>query len=160
MTLTTFANPTNANARTPQPVILRGVGRTFTTPSGPRRLLAGVDLELAAGEIVALIGPSGCGKSTLLRQVSGLDKPDTGEIRIDGRASRGIDHRCAVAFQEPHLLPWRTLSQNVAVGIPRGTPKGVGTRRVADGPAGHPRRRGSPLPRRPGRTRPAAHLGY
>jgi sulfonate transport system ATP-binding protein len=132
MTLTTFANPTTANARSPQPVMLRGVGRTFTTPTGPRRVLAGVDLELVAGEIVALIGPSGCGKSTLLRQVSGLDKPDAGEIRIDGRATRGIDHRCGVAFQEPRLLPWRTLSQNVAVGIPRGTPKQVGTRRVAE----------------------------
>jgi len=132
MTLTIFANPTTANARSPQPVRLHRVGRTFTTPTGPRRVLAGVNLELSAGEIVALIGPSGCGKSTLLRQVSGLDKPDTGEIRIDGRAIRGIDHRCAVAFQEPRLLPWRTLSQNVAVGIPRGTPREVGRRRVAE----------------------------
>ena len=132
MTLTAFAIPNAANARSPQPVRLRGVSRTFTTPTGPRRVLAEVDLDLTAGEIVTLIGPSGCGKSTLLRQVSGLDKPDAGEIRIDDRVTRGIDHRCAVAFQEPRLLPWRTLSQNVAVGIPRGTPKSVGARRVAE----------------------------
>jgi len=132
MTLTTFANPTTASTRSHQPVTLRGVTRTFSTPNGPRPVLAGVDLELTAGEIVALIGPSGCGKSTLLRQVSGLDKPNAGEIRIDGRPTRGIDHRCAVAFQEPRLLPWRTLSQNVAVGLPRGTVKEVGTRRVAE----------------------------
>lgn len=132
MALNTFANPTTADPRSPQPVTLRGVSRTFTTPTGPRPVLAGVDLELTAGEIVALIGPSGCGKSTLLRQVSGLDKPDAGEIRIDGRAIRGIDHCCAVAFQEPRLLPWRNLSQNVAVGLPRDTPKEVGTRRVAE----------------------------
>jgi sulfonate transport system ATP-binding protein len=132
MSLTTLASPTAADARSPQPLMLQGVTRTFTTPRGPRRVLSGVDLELAAGEIVAIIGPSGCGKSTLLRQVSGLDKPDDGQIRIDGQTTRGIDHRCAVAFQEPRLLPWRTLSQNVAVGLPRGTTKVAGTRRVAE----------------------------
>lgn len=132
MALTTLANPTSADTRSPQPVTLSGVGRTFDTPAGPRAALAGVDLELSAGEIVALIGPSGCGKSTLLRQVSGLDTPDAGQIRIDGRAVHGIDPRCAVAFQEPRLLPWRTVSQNVAVGLPRGTAKEVGRRRVAE----------------------------
>jgi sulfonate transport system ATP-binding protein len=93
------------------PVTLRAVGRTFPTTTGPRVVLHGVDLELAAGEIVAIIGPSGCGKSTLLRQVAGLDVPDAGEILLDGSPVAGVDTRTAVAFQEPRLLPWRRVAE-------------------------------------------------
>ncbi|GEK20843.1 ABC transporter ATP-binding protein [Cellulomonas xylanilytica] len=123
---------THAPAHVAHPVTLRGVRRTFETPTGPRTVLAGVDLELAAGEIVALVGPSGCGKSTLLRQVSGLDTPDDGAILIDGSPVRGTDPRTAVAFQEPRLLPWRTLTQNIALGLPAGTSRADGARRVAE----------------------------
>jgi sulfonate transport system ATP-binding protein len=129
MSLTSLAQP-DTGSRSALPVSLRGVGRTFATPTGPRTVLAGVDLELAAGEIVALIGPSGCGKSTLLRQVSRLDTPDHGAILVDGTPAGGVDHRCAVAFQEPRLLPLRTLRQNVALGLPRGTAKAAGAARV------------------------------
>ncbi|WP_372593477.1 ABC transporter ATP-binding protein [Actinotalea sp.] len=116
-------------------VTLRGVGRTF--PARRRgcpatTVLADVDLEIAPGEIVALIGASGCGKSTLLRQVVGLDRPTTGSVELDGTPVDGIDPRCAVAFQEPRLLPWRTLAQNVALGLPRGTERTAGARRVAE----------------------------
>jgi sulfonate transport system ATP-binding protein len=129
MSLTSLAQPAGS-ARSALPVSLQGVGRTFATPTGPRTVLADVDLDLRSGEIVALIGPSGCGKSTLLRQVSRLDTPDRGAILVDGTAAGGVDHRCAVAFQEPRLLPWRTLRQNVALGLPRGTAKAAGTARV------------------------------
>ncbi len=129
MSLSSLARP-DTGARTALPVRLRGVGRTFATPAGARTVLADVDLDLRAGEIVAFIGPSGCGKSTLLRQVSRLDSPDRGEILVDGTPAAGVDHRCAVAFQEPRLLPWRTVRQNVALGLPRGTPKEAGGARV------------------------------
>lgn len=96
-----------------------------------RDVLRDVDLSLGAGQIIALIGPSGCGKSTLLRLVAGLDRPTAGETRIGGTAVRGTDPRIAVAFQEPRLLPWRTLAQNVALGLPAGTSRREGRDRVA-----------------------------
>nr|WP_206697512.1 ABC transporter ATP-binding protein [Microbacterium aquimaris] len=95
------------------------VGRTFGTPGGAVDVLRGVDLELPAGEIVAVIGASGCGKSTLLRLVGGLDQPTHGAITFDGDSLVDTDDRAAIAFQEPRLLPWRTLAQNVELGLPR-----------------------------------------
>ncbi|MCW4384340.1 ABC transporter ATP-binding protein [Salinibacterium sp. SYSU T00001] len=109
-------------------VRLSGVGRTFDS----KVVLRDVDLDIAAGEIVALIGASGCGKSTLLRQISGLDQPSTGRITIDGSPVAGIDLRCSVGFQEPRLLPWRSLEHNTELGLPRGTAKGEGRERVRE----------------------------
>lgn len=76
--------------------------------------------------MIALLGASGSGKSTLLRLVAGLDAPTSGHIEIDGKTVRGIDSRCAVVFQEPRLLPWRTLAGNVAYGLPAGTSRSAG----------------------------------
>jgi sulfonate transport system ATP-binding protein len=98
------------------PIRLRGVGRRF----GERPVLHALDLDVTAGEIIAIVGPSGCGKSTLLRQVGGLDQPDSGTVDIDDSPTRPTDQRCAIAFQEPRLLPWRTLRQNVELGLPKG----------------------------------------
>src|SRR5690606_16225183 len=109
-------------------VRLDRISRAF----GARRVLDDITLEIAPGEIVALLGPSGGGKSTLLRQVSGLDHPDTGSVTIDGTPLRGIDQRCAIAFQEPRLLPWRTIEHNVAIGIAKGTPREDGRARVRE----------------------------
>jgi len=94
-------------------------------------VLAGVDLAVAAGEVVAVIGSSGCGKSTLLRQVAGLDAPDAGTVLLGGTPVTPFDPRTAVAFQEPRLLPWRTLAQNVRLGVPRGTPRAQARAQVA-----------------------------
>ena len=110
---------------------LRGVGRAFAQPGGEvRPVLRDVDLEIRAGEIVALLGPSGCGKSTLLRLVGGLDVADAGAVLIDGVPVAPADQRSAVAFQEPRLLPWRTIERNVQLGLPRGTARAIGRSRV------------------------------
>ena len=116
------------------PVSLRGIGRTFAATRGgkARTVLRDIQLEVASGEIVALLGPSGCGKSTLLRQISGLDRPTAGALTIDRAPVTPADQRCAVAFQEPRLLPWRTVARNVELGLPRGVTRRQGAQRVAE----------------------------
>lgn len=113
-------------------VRLGGVGRAFSLPEGSREVLRGLDIEIAAGEILSVIGPSGCGKSTLLRLVAGLDTPTSGSITVDGARISATDERTAVAFQEPRLLPWRTLAQNVELGLPRDTGRRIGRERVRE----------------------------
>lgn len=123
---------TSSSAGAAQAVRLDGIERSFPIAQGRRDVLRGVDLDIAAGEIVAVVGPSGCGKSTLLRLVGGLDTPTAGRIRLDGTAVADVDERTAIAFQEPRLLPWRTLAQNVELGLPRSTARRAGRERVRE----------------------------
>lgn len=113
-------------------VTFSGVGRSFTVDQEKRQVLRDVNLTVTPGEVLAILGPSGCGKSTLLRAVSGLDNPTTGTVFIDGTPVSGLDARCAVAFQEPRLLPWQSIEKNVALGLPQGTDRKSGAARVAE----------------------------
>lgn len=128
------SSSTSVAASPALPVSLRGIGRTFAAARGgeARTVLRDVQLEIAPGEIVALLGPSGCGKSTLLRQISGLDRPTEGSLAIDRVPVAAADQRCAVAFQEPRLLPWRTVTRNIELGLPRGLERHRGAERVAE----------------------------
>lgn len=72
-----------------------------------------VDLTIAKGEFVSLIGVSGCGKTTLLRMMSGLVERDAGDIRLNGHSVQGVPESIGFVFQEPALLPWRTVRQNL-----------------------------------------------
>lgn len=119
----TVAPPTT----TAVPVRLRGVGRTWAD----HVVLRDVDLDLEPGRVLAILGASGSGKSTLLRLVAGLDRPSTGTVTVDDRPVDGIEARCAVMFQEPRLLPWRTLARNVAFGLPIGTSRDAARTEVA-----------------------------
>ncbi|PRZ17640.1 ABC transporter ATP-binding protein [Nesterenkonia sandarakina] len=107
-------------------VKLSGVGRAF----GSRTVLRDVSLQIAPGEVLAILGSSGCGKSTLLRAVGGLDTGNTGEILINGSPVQRYDERTAVGFQEPRLLPWRSIHKNVSLGLPRTLSKSEGRERV------------------------------
>jgi len=87
-------------------------------------LIAGADLEVAAGEWVAIVGESGSGKSTLLNVIAGLDRPDRGEVLLEGRAlDYGDDDALALwrrrhvgfVFQSFHLLPYLSVAENVAL---------------------------------------------
>jgi NitT/TauT family transport system ATP-binding protein len=79
----------------------------------PLEALAGFDLAVERGEIVAIIGPNGCGKSTFLRVASGLLRPDAGSVTLDDQPVAGPDPRIGLVFQEPRLLPWRSVAANV-----------------------------------------------
>ena len=82
-----------------------------------RSVLNGVDLRLQPGEFVAVVGRSGCGKSTLLRTLASLEQPDAGSVRIGTGAA---DATLRIMYQEPRLLPWKTVLDNVGIGLPRG----------------------------------------
>ena len=95
-------------------VVVSGVAKEFKTGATDRFVaLDDIDLTISQGEFVLLLGPSGCGKSTLLRLIAGLDRPTRGDIRIGGdRARAGFD-RIGMVFQQPTLLPWLSILENV-----------------------------------------------
>ncbi len=110
MSLAEAASPRRAAVDAPAaPVKLRAIVKAF----GDKKVLRGLDLDIAAGQFVAIIGRSGCGKSTLLRLIAGLDAPDAGAIDFDG----GAEMVPRVMFQEPRLLPWANVIANVEVGL-------------------------------------------
>jgi putative ABC transport system ATP-binding protein len=103
---------------------VRGVRKTFEAELAPVRALRGVDMDLAAGEFVAVMGPSGCGKSTLLNLVAGLDVPDEGDITIadeiiTGRSeddlARMRRRHIGIVFQFFNLLESMTVLENVVL---------------------------------------------
>ncbi|RJU02079.1 ABC transporter ATP-binding protein [Arthrobacter frigidicola] len=126
------STPTDPRRRPPLEVSFSRLGRSFGTSSDRRVVLRDVTVDIRPGEVLAILGTSGCGKSTLLRAAAGLDTPDAGSVLIDGTEVRGIDERCAVAFQEPRLLPWHTLQANVAIGLPKSSSASAGKAKVAE----------------------------
>jgi NitT/TauT family transport system ATP-binding protein len=80
-------------------------------------VLDAVDLYVLKEEFVTLIGPSGCGKSTVLKLISGLTAPSSGTVRVDGMTSTNAREIVSYIFQDATLLPWRTVRQNVALGL-------------------------------------------
>lgn len=93
-----------------------GVTQAFISKREPLPVLDDVSLSVHPGEFVSLVGPSGSGKSTLLRLIAGLDQPITGEVYADGHLVTGPDPSRGVVFQDPTLLPWLTVEQNVGLG--------------------------------------------
>ncbi|MCI1034528.1 sulfonate transport system ATP-binding protein [Raoultella sp. BIGb0149] len=79
--------------------------------------LQNFSLDIAAGELVALVGSSGCGKSTLLRMLVGLESATQGEIRIHGEPVTGVGKERGIVFQEPRLFPWLNVIDNVMLGL-------------------------------------------
>jgi len=95
-------------------LVLDRVSKTY--PNGVQAL-GGVSVEVELGEIVAVIGGSGCGKSTLLRAIGGLDPASEGAIVLDGERITAPHEKIGIIFQEPRLLPWLKVLDNVGFGI-------------------------------------------
>ena len=95
-------------------LVLENLGKTY--PNGVRAV-EGINFAVDPGEIVAVIGGSGCGKSTLLRAISGLDRPTHGRVLLDGETITSPHEKIGIVFQEPRLLPWLTVADNVAFGL-------------------------------------------
>jgi sulfonate transport system ATP-binding protein len=93
---------------------LERVGKTY--PNNVHAL-ENVSLSVAPGEILVIVGGSGCGKSTLLRAVSGLDNPSQGRVQLDGVTITAPHKDIGIVFQEPRLLPWLTVADNVGFGL-------------------------------------------
>src|SRR3954469_13664651 len=94
------------------------VTRDFVTPDGRGyRALDDISLSVAAGSFVAVVGPSGCGKSTLLNIVAGLLTPSSGRVVAGGEPLAGLNRGATYMFQQDALLPWKTVRDNVALGL-------------------------------------------
>ena len=93
---------------------LKDVGKTY--PNGVHALER-FSAEISLGEIIAIIGGSGCGKSTLLRAIAGLDRASTGSVTLDNAVITSPHAKIGIIFQEPRLLPWLSVADNIGFGL-------------------------------------------
>jgi NitT/TauT family transport system ATP-binding protein len=95
-------------------VELSGVSKVY---GNGRIVISGLDLIIAKGDFVTFLGPSGCGKSTVLKLISGLTPPTSGTIQVDGMTPKNARETVSYIFQDATLLPWRTVRNNVGLGL-------------------------------------------
>ena len=96
---------------------LRGASFVYQAPDGEVESLRRVDIDIAPGEFCSVVGPSGCGKSTLLSVVSGLEPLTAGTVEVDGAPVRGPSGKVGFMPQRDQLFPWRTIRDNVTLGL-------------------------------------------
>lgn len=98
-------------------LVVRGVSKVYRDGRRSVQALTPIDMTVAQGEFVTLIGPSGCGKSTLFNIIAGIDEPSAGTIAIDGDERAQRAGKSGYMLQQPLLLPWRTVEENVMLGL-------------------------------------------
>lgn len=96
---------------------LSGISVTYRSRKGETRAIDDLTLSVKDGEFIAVLGPSGCGKSTMLRLISGLLRPTSGKITFEGKHLEGPNRDVGIVFQNPTLLPWKTVRANVMMPI-------------------------------------------
>ena len=102
-----------AGTHMPRAVELQEASVVFGTGEQAVTALSPTTLKMASGEFLALVGPSGCGKSTILKLVSNLLQPSSGVVLVGGREAKAKRLRIGMAFQNPTMLPWLTIEQNI-----------------------------------------------
>ena len=107
------AQPNGGRARVGNLIEIRGVSHAYRTKSGPLPVLKNLNIDIPEGSFCAVVGPSGCGKSTLTRLIAGLMIPDAGEVWLHGERVTSPRKTVGMAFQNPVLLEWRTILDNV-----------------------------------------------
>ena len=98
-------------------VEIKNIGMTYHSLEGETVAIKNIDLNILEGEIVGIVGPSGCGKSTLLSIIAGLIQPSTGSVLINGKKVTKSNRNIGYMFQKDQLLEWRTIMQNVILGL-------------------------------------------
>jgi len=106
---------------------IKNISKGFGEEWAREEIIDDFSLDLNPGELTVIVGPSGCGKSTLVNLIAGFDKPDSGQILLDGQPIAGPGHDRMVVFQETALIPWQTTYQNVVFG-----PKLRGDRKASE----------------------------
>ncbi len=112
-----MSQETKAIQQSPPKLVVEGVTKTYRTSGRIVEALQPVDVTVEQGEFVTLIGPSGCGKSTLFNSIAGVDEPSAGTIAIDGDTEGTRAGKSGYMLQQPLLLPWRTVEENVLLGL-------------------------------------------
>jgi ABC-type nitrate/sulfonate/bicarbonate transport system ATPase subunit len=98
-------------------LLIEGVAKIYTNGKKQVEALTPVDLTIKHGEFVSIIGPSGCGKSTLFNIIAGVEQPTQGMIEIDGKRDNNRAGKTGYMPQQPLLMPWRTVEENVLLGL-------------------------------------------
>jgi NitT/TauT family transport system ATP-binding protein len=111
------AKPSAVSTVVEPAIAIKGATKRYGTRTPGATVLDGIDLNVAKKEFVSIIGPSGCGKSTLLKLVAGLNPITKGSISIDGMTPENAREIVSFIFQDATLLPWRTVRQNVVLGL-------------------------------------------
>jgi len=96
---------------------VKDVTKSFITEKGPLEVIRGIDFSVADGEFVAVVGPSGCGKTTLLNIIAGFDRPDHGQVTVNGSPMTRPSPTGIVISQQGSVFPWLTVRQNLMFGL-------------------------------------------
>lgn len=98
-------------------VEINNISKIYHTLDGETKALDDISFDVDRGEIISIVGPSGCGKSTILSIIAGLIQPSSGEVFINGKKTEGANKNIGYMFQSDHLFPWRTIIENVLIGL-------------------------------------------